>query len=347
MAYCVAVALFLEATTRLAFRSDTFFQLVFGDDDASWRLAWVRNHIRHRPEYAGVDQYHPTRGWALRPDLRSVRLHRGLVSSNSKGVRGTREYDYAKPAGATRIVVLGDSFTFGEEVDDRDTYAYRLAEKLPGVEVLNLGVHGYGNDQMLIYLREEGLGYQPDVVIIGVVSQDMARNVLSFRDYAKPHFVVLEGGRLALRNSPVPSPEEVLRAEVWRSRLADALTMLWHRFRALSGVEKDAKHRLTLALLDELGATIEAAGGKPVYLYVPVGTEIEREDPVPTKRKSFFLSYCRERKRACVDPAERFLRRVQEGARLKTKGHWDAEEHDLAAEAIAAYLLEQRIVPRP
>jgi hypothetical protein len=69
-----------------------------------------------------------------------------------------------------------------------------------GTEVLNLGVHGYGHDQMLLYLREEGLRYRPDVVLLGFVQIDMPRNQLSFRDYAKPRFGVRR--RLSRRNVP-------------------------------------------------------------------------------------------------------------------------------------------------
>ena len=115
--------------------------------------------------------------------------------------------------------MLGDSFTFGEDVGDDETYSHHLEQLLPGTEVINLGVHGYGHDQMLIYLREEGVRYRPDVVILGFLTGDMERNVLSFRDYAKPRFV-LDGGKLALRNSPVPPPAEMAAAEKWRSKFA-------------------------------------------------------------------------------------------------------------------------------
>lgn len=48
----------------------------------------------------------------------------------------------------------------------------------------------------------------------------MYRNVLSFRDYAKPRFT-LAGGELRLVNTPVPAPEELLRSERRRPRLVD------------------------------------------------------------------------------------------------------------------------------
>jgi hypothetical protein len=112
---------------------------------------------------------HLARGWTLMPNLRHVQLPDGtVVSSTSRGIRGTKEYTYDKPADALRILTVGDSFTFGEQVRDDQTWSYYLQNLLPGSEVLNFGVHGYGHDQMLLYLREEGIKYHPDIVILGL-----------------------------------------------------------------------------------------------------------------------------------------------------------------------------------
>ncbi len=54
-------------------------------------------------------------------------------------------------------MVLADSFTFGDEVSDDETYSSYLQQALPGAENINLGVHGYGHDQMLILLMEDGI----------------------------------------------------------------------------------------------------------------------------------------------------------------------------------------------
>ena len=69
-------------------------------------------------------------------------------------------------------MVIGDSFAFGWGVSDSQTYSARLEAALPALEVINLGVGGYGTDQMLLMLREEGLRYAPDLVIAGVVAPD-------------------------------------------------------------------------------------------------------------------------------------------------------------------------------
>jgi hypothetical protein len=339
-AYLLGLLCFVEVATRLALAIPPVFQRIAGPDDASWRLRWVRRHAAGGWQYSELDDFSATRGWALRSGLRRVPAFGHLLSSNAKGLRGEREYAYDRTPGAPRIVVLGDSFTFGEEVGDEETYSRRLEVLLPGVEVPNLGVHGYGHDQMLLYLREEGVRYRPDVVLLGFIREDMDRNLLRFRDFAKPYFV-LEDGRLVLRGTPVAAPEEVLRSELLRSRTSDVLTMLGQRLRRRSGAEQEAKLRLTRAILDAMRETIESAGARALYVYLPEGAEIGRADPARHADARFFADYCRERGVDCLDLDPFFRERARRGEPLKTEGHWGAREHDLAAGWIAAHLKAQ------
>ena len=343
-AYGLAIAVLFEAASRAALSNEAFFRRVSANDDPSWRLRWVASHgATGRLSYE-IDEWHPGRGWALKANLRGVPVQRGkTLSSNSRGVRGTAEHPDVKPPGTTRILVLGDSFTFGEDVGDDETYSHHLQSMLPRAEVINLGVHGYGHDQMLLYLREVIGHYRPDVVLLGFLTGDMERNVLSFRDYAKPRFV-LEGGRLALRNSPVPPPGELMAAERWRSRFADVLRMVWLRYRWKSGAIPEETRALTLAILDEMKAIIEAAGARPAFAYLPAYGEIDRTDPAMTGQERFFFAHCRRRGIQSLYLRPHFLRRLEEGVSFKTHGHWGPLEHRTAAEGIRAYLVDRRLV---
>ena len=344
--YAVALAIAFEGASHLALSNEAFLRRVGANDDPSWRLRWIAAHGAAGGLQYEIDEWHPTRGWALLANLRDVPVAGGKVlNSNSKGVRGRREHGDAKAPGTTRILVLGDSFTFGEDVGDDETYSDQLERLLPGTEVINLGVHGYGHDQMLIYLREEGVRYRPDIVILGFLTGDMERNVLSFRDYAKPRFV-LDGGTLALRNSPVPPPAEMAAAEKWRSKFGDLLTMLWLRYRWKSGAISEETRQLTLAILDEMKAAIEAAGARPAFAYLPAYGEIDRTDPGMTGEERFFFSYCRRRGIQSMYLRPYFLQKMKEGKALKTYGHWGPLEHRIAAEGIRAYLVDKKLVSR-
>jgi hypothetical protein len=344
LAYCAAVLLFVEGTSRAALSSDDFFRRVAGNDEASWRLRWVKRQKTGRRIYYAFDDYHPTRGWALRPNLRDVPAFPGkTVSSNSRGLRGKREYTLDKPAGVTRIVVLGDSFTFGEDVSDDEAWPSRLEALMPATEVLNLGVHGYGHDQMLLYLKEEGLRYRPDVVVVGFLPDDMERNVVAFRDYAKPRFV-LEDGRLELTNVPVPTPDDVLRREAFRPRFLDLLTMLRGHYLRRSGRDQDTMREITLPILDEMNAAITAAGARAGFAYLPVYGEIDKPEPGMTGRERFFFSHWRQRGIQSMYLRPYFLEKLRRGVEFKTYGHWGPLEHQTVAEGVKAYLVEKGLV---
>ena len=344
LVYGLGVAVFFEAGARAALSIDAFRERIHGHDDASKRLRWIASRKGKNEVGYSFDVHHPTRGWALRPGIRDMTVFGDRVlNSNSRGLRGRTEYAYDKAPGVRRVLVFGDSFTFGEDVSDDETYAHFLQQRLPGVEVLNFGVHGYGHDQMLLYLQEEGLRYQPDVVVLGFLYDDMDRNLLGFRDYAKPRFE-LRAGRLELRNVPVPSPQDTLGREAFRSKFVDLWTILRGRWDWRSGVAEQRMKELTLAILDEMARITRAAGAQPAYAYLPVWGELSKADMAMTRRERFFFNYCRERGIQSMYLRRFFLSNLRAGAKFQVYGHWGPEEHRTAAEGIAAYLLEKGLL---
>ena len=347
LAYLLALLLFFEGSARLALGNEAFSKRVSGNDDATWRRRWLERHARlGTPIEHGFDEWSPTLGWKVKPNLRDTEAFRGKpLSTNSRGLRGPVEHNYEKPPGVFRIVVLGDSFTFGEEVGDEETYSHYLQELLPQTEVLNLGVHGYGHDQMLLYLQEEGLRYKPDLVVLGFLTVDMERNILAFRDYAKPRFELREG-KLVLTHSPVPSVAETLAAESYRSGFFDLVTMLRAGYRLRSGAATREAKQLTLAILDGMRATAEAAGARVAFAYLPAFGELTKPDLPKTLPERFFFGYCEDRKIPAIYLRPYFLPKLKQGVEFKVYGHWSPIEHRIVAEGIAAELVAQGLVPK-
>jgi lysophospholipase L1-like esterase len=100
------------------------------------------------------------------------------VVTNRLGFREPR-LPSPRSAGTLRVVALGDSFTQGYGVDEDEAYPRllesRLAERLPGrrVEVANLGVPGTSPRDYLGHLRDPGLAYEPQLVVVGVMANDV------------------------------------------------------------------------------------------------------------------------------------------------------------------------------
>jgi lysophospholipase L1-like esterase len=91
------------------------------------------------------------------------------MTINSLGLRGP-ERGYAKPDDTRRMLFLGDSFIEALSVAERDGVVARVEQKLNAAgsryETLNSGVAGWGQHQELTFLLNEGLLYQPDVVVV-------------------------------------------------------------------------------------------------------------------------------------------------------------------------------------
>lgn len=208
--YAFLLLALVEAGARVAFSYRGLLDRLALNNDSVWRLRWVREtRATGRDRYSGIDQHHPRRGWALKPGLRDVEItdagRTWKVSTNSGGLRGTAEY--APRPVTTRIAVYGDSFTFGEEVGDEQTYAHRLQSQLPNFEVLNFGTHGYGHDQIYLYMQDTMEHYDPDIVVVGYVRDNARRNMRGFRDFAKPRFVIDDRRPAGLRLVGVPVPD--------------------------------------------------------------------------------------------------------------------------------------------
>lgn len=161
--------------------------------------------LEAHPEFGRRNR--PGAGWKKTPEFTS------WIEINSKGLRGA-EVDYAKPPGEVRVLVLGDSFTFAEQVNQDQTFAQRLEDRLNADQdgkhyrVLNGGSNGWATANELIFLAKEGVRFQPDLVVVAFyLGNDVSDNysrVASLKD--------AEAADLELRGSDsFDGPRRILR----------------------------------------------------------------------------------------------------------------------------------------
>jgi hypothetical protein len=300
--------------------------------DGWQRERWLRGRAEdRRVTKHRIDAFDPELGWTLVPGLGGVPLNGKPVHSNGAGMRGRREYALERGA-ARRVVALGDSFTFGQCVADEETFPAQLEQRIAPGEVLNLAVHGYGHDQMLLRLRRDGLPYRPDVVLLGFFNPDVERNQLSFRDYAKPRFR-LRDGRLALENVPVPSPEAF--AARFHLRSANYARMLRDTLFA-DRLDRRNKRR-TEAILRAMAAESRAAGARLALVYLPSENQSRAGRSWP---RSPYRHVCEDGEALCIDPTPRlaaFLSREADPA-AHFRCHYSPAVHREIAEEVAAAL---------
>lgn len=120
-------------------------------------------------------------GWRLRPGTQAL-FADTPVAINEQGWRGT-PLPPNKPDSALRILYLGDSVTFGHAVEqDSVLFPYRTSRHLSAmlgrpVETLNFGVPAYMTWQELLLLKRDGLRYEPDLLVLGIVLNDVAEKL--------------------------------------------------------------------------------------------------------------------------------------------------------------------------
>jgi len=162
-------------------------------------------------------QYDADLGWIPKEGFRgSDNVWRTMVSIGSEGIRSNGRAPQAPPLHGAPILAVGDSFTFGDQVSDAETWPAVL-EGLLGRPVHNGGVFGYGLDQA--YLRAEQLvpRLKPGILIFSIFPEDIYRCQLSERTaVGKPYFEVVRKA-LVLKNVPVPRPTQE-RSRSWIRR---------------------------------------------------------------------------------------------------------------------------------
>jgi hypothetical protein len=351
----------LEITSRIFFRYSG--PITGHNTTATWRISWVnRAHNGSATELSlPLEVFDPLLGWKNRPSFRNVGPLFGAdrVTTNSNGARGSTDFPYHR-TDKKRVVVVGDSFAFGQEVNDEETYAAVLGSTLSDTEVINLGVIGYGIDQMLLTVKDEALKYSPDLMIVGFISDDIERTLVSFRDFAKPSFVIDSSGRLELLGTPVPVPAVWIANEPWKSKALDTLEILHSDFRRFVGIRRTEAFRLTWMLLKEMARVAEEARMNILFVFEPSNTEIvldNRPDLVAkdseayTSNRAYFASHVRGIARfgeklfvdfteqehvASLNLAPVFRQHHQDGdTSIDKVGHWNKYGHALAAAKIA------------
>ena len=322
----------------------------------------------------GLFQPDPPRRYRLTPG------HRGRVSNlagfdtsvsiNSAGLRGPEIGP--KTPDTFRILVTGDSYTFGWGVEQDETFVARLADVLgssyPHLEVMNAGVPGFGVQDEVDWLQEHGSALAPDLMILAIFAGNDLTDATEARRNEKISFEVPTAGPAKgfwlwlYRNSHL-----VRLADMAGFRkllgLPDAWLIEYLRdvFRCYTDepapLAEEGK-KASRKALEELKA-LSAERGVPVAaMIIPapwqvdseswkmtvafLGMESEGLDPEAPIR--FFRTSLEEIGIPVLDLAPTFRTKLQaDGVPLyfSFDGHWNVDGHLVASEALGRFLLEE------
>jgi GDSL-like Lipase/Acylhydrolase family len=120
------------------------------------------------------------------------------LTIDADGLRHTGEQTADAP-----ILAVGDSFTFGDEVNDGQTWPAQL-QLLTGRRVLNGGVSGYGFDQTVLRAEQLAPRYKPSAIVVSFIADDVRRTEMRRLWSADKPWFDLDKDQLTLRGVPVP-----------------------------------------------------------------------------------------------------------------------------------------------
>ena len=198
----------------------------------------------------------------------------------------------------TRILLLGDSYAYGVGVNDHETFAYLLEQRLSTTPlraaVMNAGTGGKGTDYELRLFETIGRDLRPDLTILCFFSNDYLDNE------AGTIYNVSPDGTLHVRATlgAVYRRKEIFRQNhfynwlISRSHVASfgkriaigflkAKATQEHEWEKVypergEGWANETNKRLTKIYLDRLAAAVREAGSDFLVVYAPGADEIDR-----------------------------------------------------------------------
>ncbi len=278
--------------------------------------------------------------WALNYDTHGFRVMPPLAAN---GVQGPP------------ILATGDSYTKGDEVADAESWPAQV-QTLLGWRAINAGVGAYGLDQTVLRTERLVKELKPAVLVLGLIADDVRRAEMSrLWGREKPYFE-LDGGRLVLRNVPVPRPRQPgetltpLQAVFGWSVLLDTvldrlrLRNAWHsdQTRALP---YGAGERLACPLMHRV-----AALGVPTLVvaqYLPTAWDVP-DSAAEERRVTGVVLHCAERAGlATLDLYPAFDAAIRIHGRDSVYGSWHPNwrGYRLIGEQVAQQLQRAKLVP--
>jgi lysophospholipase L1-like esterase len=308
----------------------------------------------------------PDLGWRLRPSARD--LWDGVpVEVNAKGLRGP-EVDYARRPGTPRLLYLGDSVAVGYGlVGHEASFPYQAAESLERalgrrVETVNGAVNGYSTWQEVAWLEREGLRYQPDLVVLAFVLNDVWADLQAARGgpvgASKPLRLSVDSGldRLANRSALVALARQgALRFRFGRDVRAGAVREEFRSVRAL--VEEPGSAQVAqawaanLANLDRLAALCRARGLRLCLVVFPFAFQLDAGEAADDPQRRL-REFARERGLPALDLLP-VLRARAKADGIAAADYFLDEAHPsplgsvVVGNALSEFVIGQGLLPAP
>lgn len=286
--------------------------------------------------------------------------------TNSFGFRGPK-FSKEKPDNKQRIIVVGDSFPYGVGVDQTKTFPSLLATTLPNVEIINAGVIATEPGFYYLYMKNDGLRLNPDLVIVvfypenDIYDFDNQFNLgwSAIDSFGLPEKITSDSTYVDTSGYLVPNAYALIQnPTIQHSRLLSYLSTRYLRLTKKSfQISRTCLYKANCRDLDEqkdnikklfLGMRKLTQDRAVKFLVVMVPSEFQI---YPEKRLKFniytplspdelnipqneFAEFFQENDIDYLDLLPTFRAHIAEKTYLSSDTHWNEKGHKIAAEAI-------------
>ncbi len=290
------------------------------------------------------------------------------------------DYDYHRPKGVHRIVIVGDSFVEAIQVPLARTFHKLVETDLNGMpvgsetrrkfEVIALGSAGTGQLEHLKVLRERAILYDPDVVAIGLYSNGFCRDdpelkrelVLATGIVTPPTRRLISHGYIALafavrriediqRNRITVSPDLLQWADSSIPRIEAAWARTLESIRTASDF---CRARGITFLLVYLGSDLEVKYGldpaRTVARLKAMGPVHQKMDWDMNKSLRRVTAFCKENDIILISLLEPLIAAQRETGKYVFGDHYTMFGHEVAAQVLAravGFRLQALLVEAP
>ena|ERR1043166_154339 len=256
-------------------------------------------------------------------------------------------------------VAVGDSFTFGQGVDQEDTWVAQVAKAL-GHDVINFGIPAQGPAQYTRVLKKYALPMHPKVAFYGFYFNDldsvarfrrMKRQFIPVSRYLRYYSYVFN---LIRESKPATQVQPVLAQADNAEMSLDPEGLR----RSLERQNRVFEERWTLVAheIDDGIKASKAAGVTFVLLYLPSRWEIywdslKEKNHLPDSLKidrlrQTVVSYCAKQDVLCLDLTPTVKQAASQGKQVyfPIDGHWNKEGNRIVAGAIRDFLSTKAVL---
>lgn len=264
------------------------FVLVLLAEGAAQLCLWKMYRGRLEP-WERLHEYDSLLGW------RNLKSHRvpnrygpgNNATHNLEGFRAETEYTRGVPPGRYRILFLGDSFTYGVDAGDKDTFPSQMETLCPAIEAVNMGVAGYGIDQFYLRYQAQGAELDANLVVFAFIEDDFARMKMSVfqASYPKPQLIA-DGGDIKPVNVPVSAWGDAALTG-WLEGFPNRLALV-RLLRKVSDTYINNYPVFPIAerVFNAMNAQCRRANRRFALVYLPSKIDFDRSAPTEAARKA-------------------------------------------------------------